>query len=460
MTQTPAGWSAWRGRLADRIDGIIPDQLLGDEVLRRRASLVLMDDLAAMVGGHAHAEVVALVKAMSRDGSPFESTVLAAGGRLARDKAAAVNAAAAAWDELDEGYRPATCHGGLYTVPAIIAEAEATGSDVASVLAAVIVGYEVVTAFARVLPAPKPLLLHPHATLSPIGAAASVAWLRSGRAEDVLAAVDIAATMSMAGPFSHAASGAQVRNGWPAAGAVLGFLAADFASAGLGGEVTSAFDVLSSTYGHELDYEELDRALGAWAILDGYHKLYAACQYTHSALEAAVDLIEGPLAGLPMDSIDEVVVATHPLALPLDNRDPVTTLAGKFSMPHVVAAVLTTGRTDPSTFDTDLLNDPAVAELRRRVRLEPFEPLPPSPHDRPAGITVRMVDGTVARVTCLSAMGGPDRPLTDEQVFAKIDSLTSAAAPSFGCVARRLVRGADLDHQLWTDVLAEAVAHD
>ncbi len=457
MTKTPGGWSVWRGRLADRIDGLVPDQLLGDEVLRRRASLVLMDDLAVMVGGHAHAEVATLVKAMSRDGSTAESTLLV-GGRLAREKAAAVNAVAAAWDELDEGYRPATCHGGLYTVPATIAEAESTGRDVASVLAAVIVGYEVVTAFARVLPAPKPLLLHPHATLSPIGAAASVAWLRSGRAEDVLAAVDIAATMSMAGPFGHAASGAQVRNGWPAAGAVLGFLAADFASAGLGGEVGSAFDVLSSAYGHELDHEELDRVRGAWAILDGYHKIYAACQYTHSALEAALDLVEGPLAGLPTEGIDEVVVATHPLALPLDNRDPVTTLAGKFSLPHVVAAVLTTGRTDPSTFGMDLLVDPAVAELRRRVRLEAFEPLPPSPHDRPAGITVRMVDGSVARATCLSAMGGPDRPLTDEQVFAKVDSLTSVTFPGFAGVARRLVRGADLDHRLWTDVLAEAIA--
>lgn len=449
-------WRQWRARLTARVAEVGPRTLFADETLRRKVTLVVVDDLAAMVAGHLHPEIRRLAEDALGRGGPAESSLLT-GVRLPREKAAAINAAAAAWDELDEGYRPATCHGGLYTVPAVLAEAEATDLTVAEVLAATVVGYEVVTAFARVLPPPRPLVLHPHATLSPIGAAAGLTWLRTRDAEAVLRAVDVAATMSMAGPFDHAVTGAQVRNAWPAAGAVLGFLAADVSAAGLGGEPTSAWDTFARGYGHVLDEDELQNDFSRWAILDGYHKVYAACQYTHSALEAALELVEGPLAGRSSDDVEEVVVWTHPLAYPLDNASPTTTLAGKFSLPHVVSAVLVTGRTDPSTFDASLLVDASVDHVRKRVRLEPFEPLPPAPHDRPARLRVRLTDGTTAESRVLSAVGGTDRPLEEAQVLDKIAGLTRDIAPSFHEVARSLVNGIEVDDRRWRRVLAGAL---
>lgn len=447
-------WQQWRDRLSARIADAAPSAL-ADDAVRRKAVLVVMDDLAAAVAGHAHPEVRTLSEAAAARGGPGEAS-LATGVRVSREQAASINAAAAAWDELDEGYRPATCHGGLYTVPAVMAEAEATGRSVADVLTATVVGYEVVTAVARVLPPPRPLVLHPHATLSPIGAAAGLVWLRTGDAEAVLRAADVAATLAMAGPFGHAVTGAQVRNAWPAAGALLGFLAADAAHAGLHGETTSVWDTFASGLGNRVSDEELAHDFGSWAILDGYHKLYAACQYTHSALEASLTLAADLLAGRSSDDVDEVVVATHPLALPLDNTSPTTSLAGKFSLPHVVSAVLVTGRTDPSVFGASLLDDPRVARVRERVRLVPFEPLPAAPHDRPARVDVRLADGTDGSATCLSAVGGPDRPLAEAQVLDKIASMTRTSAPGLAAVARRLVDG-DPTHDGWAELIAEAL---
>jgi 2-methylcitrate dehydratase PrpD len=456
MTAVPEGWDAWRERLVARIDGVDAATLLADDGLRRKAALVVMDDLAAMLVGATHPEVVELGRAFSSPSSPGEATTVL-GGRGARDRTAALNAAACGWDELDEGYRPATCHGGLYTVPAAAAEGEATGRTVGDVLTAVVVGYEVVTAFARAFPAPKPLVLHPHATLSPIGAAAAVAWLRTGSGEAVMAAVDVAATLSMSGPFSHAVSGAQVRNAWAGAGAVLGFLAVDLAAAGLSGEPTGAVDVFASGYGQAADDAEIagPDTPAPWAILDGYHKVYAACQYTHSALEASLELAHGELADVSSADIAEVVVQTHPLAYSLDNADPTTTLAGKFSLPHVVGAVLASGRTDPSVFDESLLHDQTVARLRGLVRIEAFDPLPEAPHDRPARVTVRRTDGSSSEVVVLSAVGGPDRPLEQQQVLDKIADLT-AAAPGFAPLARALVAGRELDDRPWHDLVTEA----
>lgn len=442
-------WDQWRERLLTRIDTADVATMFDDEVVRRKVSLVLVDDLAAMIAGHEHTEIRALVSQAIARGGAQEARLLT-GARVSREKAAAINAAAAAWDELDEGYRPATCHGGLYTIPAVIAEAEATDRTTAEVLAAIVVGYEVVTAFARVLPAPRPLVLHPHATLSPIGAAAALTWLRTGDAQATLAAADVAVTMSMAGPFDHAVTGAQVRNAWPAAGAMLGFLAADVAEAGLGAESFSARETFVRGYGHSLNDAELDRDFSSWAILDGYHKAYATCQYTHSALEASMELADGALAGRSVDDISDITVATHPLAYPLDNRSPLTALAGKFSLPHVVSAVLATGQTTPSTFDEHLLADETIDRLRHRVQISPFEPLPSPPHDRPAQVTVTFTDGSVAHATSLSAIGGPDRPLSESQVLDKVALLTGTTASAFEGFARALVDDASVDQRAWT----------
>ncbi|QWC84496.1 MmgE/PrpD family protein [Nocardioidaceae bacterium] len=424
--------------------------------MRRKAAMVVMDDLAAATAGHAHAEVRTLADIARERGGPSESSLMT-GDRVRREQAAVINAAAAAWDELDEGYRPATCHGGLYTVPAVVAEAEATGASVAEVLGATVVGYEVVTAYARALPPARPLVLHPHATLAPIGAAAGLTWLRTRDADAVLRAADVAATFAMAGPFGHAVTGAQVRNAWPAAGATLGFLAADVAHAGLLGEDDSAWGALRRGMGNGVSEEELAGDFDSWAILDGYHKVYAACQYTHSALEAALEVRDELLQDRDPDEVRSILVETHPLAMALDSTTPSTSLAGKFSVPHVVAAVLRTGRSDPTVFDAALLDDPQIARLRATVRLTPYEPLPPAPHDRPARVTVTLGDGSTASARCLSAVGGPDRPLEDAQVLDKIAALTGATAPAFAAVARGLVDGERDDRSAWRDLMEEAL---
>lgn len=445
----PADWATWRDRLAARVSG---DPLQGAPDVRRKAALVLVDDLAAMVFAGQHVEVADVAAAVGH-GTAGEATVVV-GGRATRERAAAANAVAAGWDELDEGYRPATCHGGLYALPAAMAETEAVGGSLDELLGGIVVGYEVATAVARAFPSPRPLQLHPHATLSPVGAAAAVTWLRTADGDAVLAAADAAASMSMAGPFRHATSGAQVRNAWAAGGAMLGFLAADAVPAGLAGDAGALLDVFGTTYGQQPDPAELAAARDGWAVLDGYHKRYAACQYTHAALECALAMTAGAPLAAPGE-VTEIEVATHPLAMALDDASPSTALGGKFSVPHVVASVLASGRSDADVFAAPGLADPTVVALRERVRLVPYEPLPAAPHDRPARITLRRVDGSAQSSECLSAVGGPDRPLGEDEVLAKAGELVGPSLPRFVTVARDLVDGVTSDDMPWAEVLAD-----
>lgn len=430
------------------------------EHIRRRAATIVLDDLAAMAGAGSDPHVGQVSALAARRGATPEATVLArAPQRAERGWAAFANGVAANWQELDEGYRRATCHGGLYTVPAAVAECEAERATLGRALTAVVAGYEVVTRAARAYPAPRPPALHPHATLSPIGAATAVSVAR-GHSPRVLAdAVSGAASLAMVGPFAHAGQGALVRNAWAGAGAQAGFLAADLATAGIAGLDDGLASVLADGLGHPVEPSAFTEELGErYAVEDGYHKVYACCQYTHAAVEAAQALRAGPLAALVPAEVASVRVETHPLALTLDGDQPTNVLAGKFSVPHTVAAVLVTGSTEPAVFSADWLADPAVAEVRGRVELTEHPTIGAPPHDRPARVTVELRDGSRHTHEVVSALGGPDRPLAEADLLHKIGVLTRDRYPHFAEVAEAtLGAGVDWDLPL-TDLLTRLTA--
>ncbi|MCE3551470.1 MmgE/PrpD family protein [Pseudonocardia sp. RS11V-5] len=398
---------------------------LPEPVLRTTLTIVA-DDVAAMVGAHAEPEVRAV--SAQAGGAPEASVLGRPGVRAERRRAALANAVAANWTELDGGYRPATCHGSLYTLPAALAETEAAGGTLGDLLTAVAVGYEVVTRVARAYRPPLPLVLHPHATLSPIGAAAAVAAARRLPTDEFSRAVLGAASMSLTGPFGHATEGATVRNAWAGAGAQLGFVAVDMAAAGLIASPAVLDEVFGRVGGATADPAALTADLGErYAVQDGYQKPYACCQYLHSSVEAAA-LIAAGSAGTKVERID---VRAHPLAAALRNAEPETTLAGRFSLPHAVATVLAARDTAATVFSGASLRDPEVARLRSVVAIEEWSDPPAPPHDRPATVRVTLADGRALTETVLSASGGPDRPLTREELLAKYRTLTGDVRPGF-----------------------------
>lgn len=454
MTTSSAEWSAWQSRLFSRVEDLAHGRITLDAATRRRAALVVVDDLAAMMAGSAEPEIQRLSEQLAARSRSRESLHVT-GRRSDRTSAALVNAVAANWNELDEGYRPATCHGGLYALPAAIAEVQAGQGSLGDLLMSLVVGYEVVTAFARALPPTRPFVLHPHATLSPMGAAAAVAAARGGDGPGIAAASMLAATFASVGPFSHATRGVLARNAWVGQGAVAGFTAVDLAQAGVTADEDAAFTVLHDCLGNPVSLHELTAPFERWAIHDGYHKSYACCQYAHSAVEAALNLTAGPLRDVASQRILEITVATHPLAMSLSDTSPTTALGGKFSVPHSVACVLARRSADPEVFSGSLLDDPEIARLRAVTALTPYVGALEPPFDRPALVSVTLDSGETFEAECLSARGGPDRPLTEADVVAKAEMLTTGVAPSFSRIAVKLVSGELSDDVPWSDVISE-----
>jgi 2-methylcitrate dehydratase PrpD len=415
-----------------------PHSQLPPDVLRRAAA-ILADDIGAMVAARDEPEVARFHAAILGRAAQPEATIFR-GSRPRTDRmsAAVANAVAACWLEIDEGYRPVPCHAGLHVLPALLADAEATDRPVRDVLAALALGYEIVTRIARCWNAPA-LVVHTHAQYCAVGAAMGVALLRCLDPASLLNVLAMASTFVNAGPRNHALSGALVRNAWPAAGAWSGMLSVNLHECGFGGNADAPCDVYAAILGCDMRPQELADRLGEqWAVFDGYTKAYACCQHTHSAAEAALALHASlPAAG----EIESVVVETHELATRLLNRHPETTLAARFSLPHVVAAALLRGSAGTDACAAATLRDPEIAALRERIEVGLLTPALPPPHDRATQISIVSRDQRRLHSLCRSAIGSPDRPLDAAAFQRKLHDATAQVYPAATSVLGDLMRG-------------------
>ncbi len=338
--------------------------------VRRRAAMVLSDDIAAIVAASAERQVARAQAGLAAGVALQEATIIAPGARrVDRCTAAAANGMAATWCELDEGFRGAPCHAGAYTLPVLLAEAEHRDVPVGRLLSLVAVAYDVTARIASAFPF-RILTVHPHAAFATIGAAVAAGLARGFDGAGLASAVSGAASMTFAGPFGHAPEGARVRNAWTSAGAWIGMRSADWAELGIGGLAETPYDVFVGVLGTDARPEALTDGLGTrWAIANGYHKMFACCQYTHSAIEASLQLRER-FAGRSAE-LEQIVVETHPLAMQLTTVEPKTTLAAKFSIPHAAAAIAARGSAGQESFAEAMLQDAEIAKLRRIVEMRP-----------------------------------------------------------------------------------------
>ncbi|MDH3667749.1 MAG: MmgE/PrpD family protein [Paracoccaceae bacterium] len=404
--------------------------------IRRRAALVLCDDLAAIVAARGEPELIAFQDGLARSSGPAEATVFnARATRLDRYSAAVANGGASDWCELDEGYRRAIGHAGIYCLPALMAEAEATGASGEDLLRALVIGYETVARIALCFSWDS-LVLHPHGSLAAVGAATAVGALRRLPADRMAAIINTSATLVVPGPYSHAVKGALVRNVWPGIGAWAGMRAVDWVEAGITGTPGSLHDVFAGAFGGTCAPRALSADLGTeWGLADGYHKLHACCQYAHAAVEATLEL----LAQASADQIDRIHIDTHWRGRTLENVEPATTLAAKFSMQHALATTAIHGHAGAESFHAATLDDPRIAALRAKISIGAWEPELPAPNDRPARVSWHLTDGRVLSAECLSARGGPDRPFAPGEIAGKATGIVAQPYPNMGPVLLQLL---------------------
>ena len=141
----------------------------------------------------------------------------------------------------------------------------------------------------------------------------------------------------------------------------------------------------------------------------------------HGAVGATAEAAAG---GLSPDDVEEIVVTVPAAGVDLvlepeaAKLAPRTTYEAKFSLQYSAAAMLVHGRCGVSTYAEDAIRDPRVLELARRVRYE-VKDYPTYPAAFPGGVRITMRDGRTLEVDLPHQRGGPENPMTADEVRGK-----------------------------------------
>jgi 2-methylcitrate dehydratase PrpD len=405
--------------------------------VKERATLVVADTVAAVLGGASDEAVAALTEEWTaeRNGNGSASVFGTPGRRTTRERAAFLNATAGTVLELDEGHRFAGGHPAVHVLPALWADGEGSFRSGDRFLVAFVAGYETAVRVARAV-GPLADGYHPHGLWGAIGAAAGTARLRGYDAETTTTALRIAANYAQHTRFAAATEGATVRNAYAGMANLAGLVAADQAAAGFSGVDGGVCRHLEPAAADGVDASRLDAGLGdRWELAHGYFKRHAACRYTHAVLDAVLALRE--THGLDAADVDSVRVETYPAAATLDGTRPTNALQAKFSVPFAVATALVTGTTEKAAFGPDALTDEALA-LADRVAVTVDEEIAARvPGERGARVTVTLADGAQHSHEVRAARGGDHDPFTEAELREKFDALVVP------------VVGADRADRLW-----------
>src|SRR5499427_3750353 len=376
--------------------------------VRDHAKLVFLDTVGVMLAGSVQPEVAAARARLTATGG-HGATILAPRAPTSDPRTAAfLNGLAGRSIELCEGQRFVPGQGAVQELPTALASAEWLSRSGRDTLAALIFGYEVAARLGAGLTA-RPLA-HQNGQAPLLGAVAAGAHLRGLTGEQTSLALRIGAILVLTPGYTNAVAGATVLN---VAGGMSGFagvLAPELALAGVAAQPNAIEEGFGQLVGDgfrpELVTEELGRR---WEIARNYFRLRACC----NPIYAALDALEEILADLRPEpsSIERIDVATYEFAANMREPEPANYFAAKYSLPHAAAALVLRGHAGYHAFTDEVVRDPAIAALRRRVTVREDPDLNAQvPRLKPAQVTVTFSDGR--RVTRLreSARGDHQDP--------------------------------------------------
>ena len=401
------------------------------EAVRDHAKITLLDTLGVILAGSTRPEVAALRARLS---GGTGATVYASGLPQSDARTAALlNGIAGRAIELCEGLRLVSGQAAMQVLPGVLAVGEETGRSGREILAALVLGYDVVGRLAHGF-TPRPLA-HQNGQVSLIAAAAAGARLRGLDAAGVSLATRIAATLVLTPSYTNAVAGATALN---VAGGMSGFaasLAPELALSGFVAQPDAIEEALSQLVGGGFVTDHLADGLGQdWQITKNYFRLYACCNPIHPALDCLAAVL-AELKPRP-EEVARIDIATYRFASVMRNPDPPNYFASKYSLPHAAAVLVVRGGAGFAQLDDSALADPVIAGLRHKVYIAEDPAMTALvPKLRPAKVIVTLADGRSASVARDSHRGDFSEPFGEAELRAKFRELAGAVLLPQGVAA-------------------------
>jgi 2-methylcitrate dehydratase PrpD len=414
----------------------IPDDV------RQDAKLHLLDALGCGLASSALGLGGAARTVAAASGGRPEATVIGLDERLPAVSAALANGTLIHALDFDDTHAASITHPSAVVVPAALAAAERSQASGSDLVAALVVGNEIVARLGSVTAgAFHARGFHPTSVVGVFAAAAAAARLSSLEQATVTNALGIAGSLA-SGLFAYLSDGTPTKPlhaGWAAHG---GLIAAQLAVAGGAGPrsvlegrfgLYDAFTQTSANENGRLD-EELSTLGASWETSRLAYKAFPVCHYMHGVLGAAGSLT------VNASEIEEIVVSVPAAAVPLVLEPAAAKLAprseydAKFSLPFSLAALLIDGRLTVSSFTKEKLTAAAIIGLSRRVKYE-IEPFATEGAAFPGAIRIRLRDGEVVTARLDHQPGAPQDPVSVDGVLAKFRDNAQLALDAEACSA-------------------------
>jgi len=354
--------------------------------------------------------------------------------------AAFVNGVLAHSLDYDDTHLPSVLHPSAVVVPAALAAAERAGATGGDLVRAIAIGLEVSVRLGMAgydEEAGNSIFFEhgQHATsiCGTLGGAVAAALLdpRGGLpdADRVTHVLGVAASMA-AGIIEANRTGGTVKRmhcGWAANAAVS---AADLVRLGFTGPPTvleGRFGFFQAWLHGAGDLDAVTGGLGTrWEVPRIFFKPYPANHFTHAVVDGAAALRE---RGVTPEQVDAVTVGVPAANLrtigePIEvKRRPTTGYMAQFSAPYAVTVGLLGGGglgASLEDYDDAKTHDQTRLDLMDRTAVEADEECSRIfPRQFPAVVRVRLHDGTELEERVLTTRGGPERPLSFDELASK-----------------------------------------
>ncbi len=346
--------------------------------------------------------------------------------------AAFLNGALAHSLDFDDTHAAGSLHPGAPVIPAALAAGEMVGASGATVLAAIVAGYEVTCRTALALPAGAHYDrgFHPTATCGVFGAAVAAARVFGLDACRTEAAIGIALSQS-SGSLQFLSNGAWTKRfqvGWAA---MAGLTAATLAREGFTGPAEALEGQLGflHAYAPSPDPARVTQNLGTvFELMATAVKPYPSCRYGHAGIDAMLALrAEHALKPDEIESITYGVSRAGLLlvGLPAEKRaNPQNVVDAQFSGPFVLACALVTGGMGWDSYRE--LHNPAIRALLPKVACVHDAAIQAEYPANMSGRITIVARGESFTRTVIVPKGEPGNFLSEAELRAKFAGLTES----------------------------------
>ncbi len=402
---------------------------------------IIADTLAASAAGNQEAEMKALLAKQLPQVAAGHASVIGSGRRLNPMDAAALNAAAGCWLELDEGNLATNGHPGIQVLPAAFAVAQQLGCSGEQLLLACALGYEICGRIGGACD--MRMEIHPHGTYGVVGAAVAVAKLQGLDPRRMRELISLAGSSPIGGNRRSMKDGATLRNWYAAHSALMGQMAVRLVESGFTGPLDGVAATCDEVLFDNFRPADVVRDLGRrWFLAEGYIKLYPCGRPIHAAIDALRMALAKATVPVRPEDIERINVRGFKFIIFLNRKDIRNAFATRFSTPFALAAVIVKGSHGLECFTDSTASDPRINALMQRVEMHEVPEFSAQfPGKQLCEVAVLLKDGTRLEGRCETIRGEPANPADPDEYREKFFAI---ARPIWGEV---------LSGRVYSDVL-------